>query len=428
MTPFFAAPTPKVQVKHRVPDAPPVIVDETLAVLPLLLLISSVQAMATSSLLAVAALGPRIASANSVPASWVGFEVALSYALAAIGSLVAGPFIARTGATLALIIACSTSALALALAGLGTLREIVLAAILLGAAYSIVGPAASQLLAKVAPPGRQHLMFSIRMTGIPLGAALSMLLLPSLAEMTGWRTALLIAGAPQLLLAFVLVRRRGDLDDGQPTTSSSSDPLASLRLLVSHSGIRSIALMSFFYSGFAHTFTSCLLTALVTDLDWTLRSAGAFSFVMIGIGAVARLAMGWAADKLVTPCTLFVSVGLVDLIGGSWLASVTPATSLWLLAAMLALLGAFGSGWAGIQQSEAARMSPSGMVSSGAGAVYFGTFVGGMVMPAVFTAVRDLTGRSLLAIGIVGCLAITGSILIAIGYRARAQAVQLARS
>jgi fucose permease len=62
------------------------------------------------------------------------------------------------------------------------------------------------------------------------------------------------------------------------------------------------------------------------------------------------------------------------------------------------------------------------MVGSGTGAVYFGTFVGGMIMPIIFTVLRDLTGRSLLALGIVCCLAAAGPLLIVRGYRGRENA------
>jgi nitrate/nitrite transporter NarK len=137
---------------------------------------------------------------------------------------------------------------------------------------------------------------------------------------------------------------------------------------------------------------------------------------------LARLVTGWAADKIVTPRTILISVGIVDVLAGGWLGTVTPATSPSLLLPMLAVLGAFAIGWAGVQQAEAARMSPAGMVGSGTGAVYFGTFVGGMIMPIIFTVLRDLTGRSLLALGIVCCLAAAGPLLIVRGYRGRENA------
>ena len=70
-----------------------------------------------------------------------------------------------------------------------------LAPLLIGLGYGPITPASSHVLARTASPRRMALTFSLKQTGVPLGAALAGAALPLLAVGSGWRTALLsVAG------------------------------------------------------------------------------------------------------------------------------------------------------------------------------------------------------------------------------------------
>src|SRR5438445_1464470 len=70
-----------------------------------------------------------------------------------------------------------------------------------GVGEASCAPAANSLLGDLFPPERRARALSIFMLGLPLGVGLSFPISGAIAQLWGWRWALLVAGLPGLILA-----------------------------------------------------------------------------------------------------------------------------------------------------------------------------------------------------------------------------------
>jgi len=166
---------------------------------------TTVQALATMCTLVPAAIAPELARAFEVPASWIGFQVSLIYLGALAMSLVVGQFVLRLGAL-------RTSQGALALSGIGlalaatssSMIGFAIGSVLVGFGYGLTNPAAAHLLMRITKPNNRNLIFSLKQSGVPLGAVMAGLAAPSLTLMFGWQAAFYFV-AFTILLCAVLV-------------------------------------------------------------------------------------------------------------------------------------------------------------------------------------------------------------------------------
>ena len=71
---------------------------------------------------------------------------------------------------------------------------LVAVAILIGLGYGPITPASSEVLARTTPASQMALMFSIKQTGVPAGAALAGAVLPVASLLMGWRAAMIAVG------------------------------------------------------------------------------------------------------------------------------------------------------------------------------------------------------------------------------------------
>ncbi len=103
----------------------------------------------------------------------------------------------------------------------------------IGGANGLVNPASSQILARAAPPGVRVMVFSIKQTGVPLGAAICGLLLPALLLLMSWHLALLVIAAICLALISLLQPFRALYD-------SDRTPLEPLRFSAMFTPLREV--------------------------------------------------------------------------------------------------------------------------------------------------------------------------------------------
>jgi MFS family permease len=89
-----------------------------------------------------------------------------------------------------------------ALASLGDPAALVTGSLVIGAAYGLLNPAASDILVRHALAGQRSLIFAIKQTGVPLGGIAAGLLGPPLAVAYGWHAPPWVVSAARLLVAF----------------------------------------------------------------------------------------------------------------------------------------------------------------------------------------------------------------------------------
>ena len=346
---------------------------------------------------AVAVLAPEIAGDLHVPASWVGAFVGLVYLGAMAASLLSGAYIARHGSirvSQVCVVFCALGIAGVAIAGPDALPLVAVAALVLGVGYGPITPASSDVLARTTPASRMSLVFSIKQTGVPAGAALAGAVLPSLSLVTGWRGALGIAAAASIAVVLAAQSVRGALDAHRRADDHSALARAwhAVRRTFRHRELVSIALLSLAYAATQVCLTTFLVVHLTGVLGWSLVAAGFGLSVGTAGGVAGRIAWGAVSDRTQQPRVVLGVIGLVAGACSVLTALSTPAWPAFVIYATVGVFGATAIGWNGVMLAEVARLAPPGEAGTTTGATGFVTFGGVMAGPPLFAALSAATG------------------------------------
>ncbi|HXA69255.1 MAG TPA: MFS transporter [Stellaceae bacterium] len=371
---------------------------------------------------AMPVIAPTLTQAAGVPPEQVG-HLSSVISLGTLWFLASGHvLLPRWGAVRVLQAGAILGAVA-ALLGLGGSWPAMLAAgLMIGLAYGPAPPAGSDILMRHSPRAQRALIFSIKQAGAPLGSAIAGLLLPAIAAAAGWRWALIVTAALSALSAFLVEPWRAEIDrERQPRTGGLLSELLSIRsailpfrVIASRRSLLWLAGTGFCFACVQGCVFSFYVTDLNTALGMSLTAAGTAFAVLQAVGMLARVAMGFLADRLGSGVQALILLGL-----GSSLASVLAAgLSLDLpWAAVLAIsaaIGFIGVSWNGVFLAEVARLAPEGRVSEATSGTTLLTFLGYVLAPAAFTTALPLIG------GYGACfLAIAGLPLIAVAVLLR---------
>ncbi len=378
------------------------------------------QIAATMLAQAMCVLGPDITRAAGVSPEQIGTLSAIS-SFGTVWFLMGGMgLLADVGPIRLLQIGVLAAAAGLALAMTGLWPVTILAAMLVGLGYGPAPPAGSQILMQASPPQHRGLIFSIKQAGAPIGSALAGLLLPHVAAAVGWTWALLLTALLAASTALVVEPYRTRLDDSVARLRPQSiAALFSPRMILTPfmalrdvPGLQQMACAGATFSIVQGCIFSLYVTFLVDGLAFDLKSAGAAFAVMQITGAVARITIGWIADR--TRAHLLV-IALLGLGSASMMAALSVMQAEWSWAAILAVSAATGflsASWNGVLMSEMARNSPSGRVGETASAGTFFVFMGYVTGPAVFALIVRQTGSYHTAFAIIAAVPLLGSLLL----------------
>ena len=368
--------------------------------------------------LAVPVLAPLIGASAGLPPSLAGLHTSLVYAGTLLSGPLTGALILRHGAVRLLQAALAVIAIGLALATIGPAWALALSALVCGIGHGPLTPAGSQLLHARAPARRRSLIFGIKQTGVPAGAALIGVLAPVLAVAVGWRGAILAAALFGLLVAAGLqpLRRSMDAEADAARSVSWRGALASLRLFRGHAPLRAITIAASSFGIGQFCFSSFFVVFQVEALGFDLVAAGANLALAQVAGMVGRIGWGVVADRL-APAPVLRFLGAA--IAGSSLA-LAVATPAWPAAAVAAAgiaMGATAIGWNGVLLGETARLAPPGQ--AGAATAMLGV-VFALVMlaaPSLFSLLVQLTGGYAAGFGLCAAAGMVGAV--ALGPLAR---------
>ncbi|MDP1691119.1 MAG: MFS transporter [Burkholderiaceae bacterium] len=345
------------------------------------------QALLSMATVTLPVLAPAAATEIGAPVAWVGLFVAIVYGTSMACGLASAALVRRWGA-LRLSQLCLLSASAgVALLCTGHLAGLAAAAVLLGMGYGPLNPASSHLLTQVSPPQHLSKVFSLKQTGVPLGAALAGALLPALVLWGNWQTAALCVAAACSLLAVALQPLRAGFDaDRTPGARISLGSLAEpARLAVADRAGWPLALSSFCFAALQLCLGTYLVAYLTTDLGYDLVQAGLTLAVTQGAGVAGRLLAGALADRIGQPRKVMGGMGCVM----GLCATATAFAGHWptpLLLLLYVFFGASAIGWNGVYLAEVARRAPPGAVSAATAAALFVTFAGVLAGPPIFTS------------------------------------------
>lgn len=353
-------------------------------------LTTSIQGLATVMMLALATLAPIVSSALEVSVESVGYQISVVYIAAAVVSSISGALVHRFGGS-----AISQAALLVGAAGCvglvsGNLIITGFASLLIGVAYGMTNPAASQLLNRVTPERRRGIVFSIKQSGVPLGGAVAGVSLPALTVLFSWQGAILCVAGIALIVAVCMIPTRKHLDYDRDTTAKISGNLISGPIMVWNlPRLRALSIMGFCFSAVQLSLMSFMVILLVEDALWGLITAGVVASLVQVFGAIARVSWGMLADRTGHGMLVLAIVGTIICIACLGVAGLTPSWPDWLVIFTLSIFGVSAIGWNGVFMAEIVRSAPLGKVGEATGGALTFTFAGVVLGPSLYAAAHS---------------------------------------
>ena len=353
-----------------------------------------IQAMVAMALLTLPVMAPVAAQALSVSPAMVGFYVSITYLGAMFASLTSGNTVSRFGPIRVSQLGLLLCALGLCLCATPWLPVIAIGALLIGLGYGPITPASSQILARTTPADRMALVFSIKQTGVPLGAMMAGAIVPSLMLALNWQWTMVMVAIACVLSALLAQPLRQELDElRQANLPFQMSALTSpIRMVLGHRPLATMAACSFMFCMVQMSLTTYLVTYLHDDLSYGLVSAGLLLSVTQMGGMGGRILWGFVADKwLGAQKTLALLAALMALCSLTT-ALFLPVLPLWGIWMVLIVYGASAIGWNGVYLSEVARQAPEGKASMATGGTLTFTFLGVVIGPPIFGALSTAFG------------------------------------
>lgn len=405
-----------------------------IAALSATLLMQAVASFMTQSL---PVLAPLITDSAGLRPESIGNLASLTACGTVFFLLLGGPFLARLGPVRMLQAGALMSALAMIVAGFGTLPALVVASFVLGVGYGPSPPAGSRILAATAPKGHRSLVFSVKQAGAPLGGALAGLVAAPVAAYAGWPAALAVAIALALVSAAIIQPMRATLDAERDATRAInpgavlsravlSSPLAALRADPLLTPLTVLSISFAVVQGCLFTFT---VTWLVETRGFSLIQAGTAFAAMQGAGVVARIFLGWLADRT-GRATVNLLVQAMFATGVVLTLALLPVNAGPTLVTLLCVASGFlAASWNGISMAEVARVSPPDRVGEVTAGTTLFIFLGYLAGPSIFAALVSFTGSwTVPMVAIAAQLGLVAALVSLVLYRrARLQAPADAR-
>ena len=275
----------------------------------------------------------------------------------------------------------------------GALPLIAVGAVLIGLSAAPSTPASSQILGRLSPPHLAPLLFSIKQTGVPVGAMLAGAIVPAAIAWFGWRGGFVVAAVLCLLLALVLqpLRAGFDRERDRQARFSAQAVLETLREVLRTRELRVLAIAAFAFVGLQSVFASFFVIYLTGPLGHQLATAGLAFSIAQGIAIPARIFWGWIGGR-VAPRSVLAGLG-VGMVLASIALGLTGAG--WPLTAVVLVGCAYTAtavSWHGVLLAEVARLAPRERISNTTGGVLAFGSAGMALFPLAFGAILGATG------------------------------------
>lgn len=377
-------------------------------------LMTLVQIVGTAAILSLTALAPSVAAELRVGAHWIGYQISLIYFVGMLTSAFAGSIVAFWRPERIIPAELVMMAAGLGLLSLGRIDAIVLASVLFGAAYGLNNPASSEILSRETPVSRRSLVYSVKQSGVPLGAVVANTGLPLLTLCLGgsWQMAMLLAAVVPLMLAvFSMVMMPCPPRGLRPGFRGIWRGLvADQGHILRNPAQRTLAALGGLYSAMQLTVTAFSAVALV-DQGWHVVEAGMVGAALQFAGALGRVGWGLVGDRLGG----FRTLALIGALSATFslLLGFGAALGHWLQIGIMVALGAVAVGWNGVFLALAARSAPEGRIGANTGAILVYTFIGVILGPSLFAVIYQSTGSYQVSFMLFAIPGIVGAIIAA---------------
>ncbi len=312
----------------------------------------------------------------------VGALASVFFAVSALTSSFAGRLSDRWGPRIGINTSMVASAAALTSIGLarGT-ATLALGCALAGVANGIGQPAANHSLARWVRGARQGIAFGIKQSSVPTAGLLAGASIPLIGMTVGWRVTFVLGATAVLLTVALVPRRFGPTVQLHTASAGPADaPRRSLFVLMAAVACGSAA---------GNTIPAFFVLSAV-DAGVATATAGVLLAIGGAAGIVARLSVGWLADRRGAGHLRFVA-GMLALgaVGYILLAASSLGTAVIAAGAVLAF--AAGWGWPGVTLLTTVRLFPSAP-GAASGMILAGAASGGVIGPPVIGIVARAFG------------------------------------
>ena len=338
-------------------------------------------------------LAPLLTASAGVAPERIGNLSSLSSLASIVYMAFGSPILARLGPVTSLQMGTAVAVLGLGVASIGLWPALLCGALLMGLGYGPTPPAGSRMLQATAPPAHRSLIFSVKQAGAPAGGALAGLIIAPVAVAFGGVPALMLAMTVGALSVLVIIPLRRVLDADRDRSRSVhprvlfswrnlSVPFAALRRAPALLPLTALAFSFAVAQGALYSFSVTYLT----QRGMSLAAAG-FAFACLqASGTVARILLGWVADRTGRAAVnLMIQAFLAAAAVAAW-ALMPMDAPLWLVATLAAVAGFFGASWNGIYLAEVARLAPPGGVADATAGSTMLCFMGYVIGPTLFAA------------------------------------------
>ncbi len=210
-----------------------------------------------------------------------------------------------------------------------------------GIGEAVCAPAGTSWLGDLFPPAKRARVLALFMLGVPVGAALSYFFSGPIAQAYGWRTAMVIAALPALLLAPMLALQR-EPERGATETHAHTGEIGSVWALLRIPTLWWIIASGVFLNFNMYVMGTFLPALLSRVHGMTLAESGtAAGFTYLIGGVCGGLIAGQVGDRVIAMgkgARLLAAAGLTVLGAPvAYVGIIQPAGSVWLALALLTL-------------------------------------------------------------------------------------------
>ncbi|WP_264556640.1 MFS transporter [Halocatena marina] len=267
---------------------------------------------------------------------------------------------------------------------------LLIAGMMLGAAYSSAMPASNRGILRSAPAGNSNFAMGLKQVGVTAGSAVASLVITGLAAVAAWQFGFWIIAA----LAVGYVAGFVALYDGDPGEGSLSFP--DFSALRSNGAYLMLVLVGFFMGASIFAMLSYIELYVEDGFHRTTLVGGVVLALTQVMGSIARIGAGSAADRI-GGARGAATVALVQMAGAVVLFAVlaTDLASFPLVVVIFAGLGLTIYGSTGVFYSCLGSLVDDGDIGAATAGGQIAINVGGLVAPTIFGGLVERSGYSL---------------------------------
>lgn len=347
----------------------------------------------------------------------VGLTIAVLNGGAAAAGIPAGRAADRLGERVVLAFGAIASGMAIvAVYGAANFPTLLLLFLVVGFMTTTSVPAGGRAVVGWFPQAERATAMGFRQMGIPLGGAISALLLPPTALVLGWRVSLSLAGLFAIgagIIALVLYE-----EPAAAGPDRCREPAGPGTSLLGRKQIQALLAYGFILSVGQWCYLTYLTLYLIETLGLTISLAATHLAIGQVCGALGRIFWGVVSDQMFRGrrAPVLVLIAALASVMTVFLSLLSQDTPLWLVSLTAALLGLSLQGWNGLghtlaselANSHAAGLAVGMMNSAGLLGVVAATPIFGLLVEAVGYRPAWLALASLIAIALAPLTSIGG--------------------